>query len=88
MKDIFKTVDLDFSAYLMLENVPFLGTEVIKSDIKGKEQVLFCFLDKNQITRDLIRVFVSSREKRYREFLKFLLKEVHRELGNKNLENR
>ena len=87
MNSVFKTFDLDLAAYLMSEGLPYLGMEVSKERDRGRTQVYICFIDKKQVALDLSRVFIGSREKRYREFLKFLLKEVHRQIdaggGNK-----
>ena len=73
----FKTCDLDLAAYLILHDLVYIGLEVAEDGYTSKQKAFFIFEDPKQIARDLNRVFVTSSEKRYREFFKFLLKEVH-----------
>lgn len=76
----FKTCDLDLAAYLILHDLKYIGLEVAEDEHNGKNKAFFIFEDPKQIARDLNRVFVTSSEKRYREFFKFLLREVHNKI--------
>lgn len=72
---LFKTSDLDLGAYLMLKGLPFIGCNIESS--KGKPRAIMKFVDEKQKARDLERLFMTSEEKKYRDVLKYLLKEVH-----------
>ena len=75
----FSTYDVDLAAYLMLEGLKFIECK-IDSDNKdsSKPRVLMRFFDEKGIARDLERVFMGSEIKRYRDFHKYMLKEIHR----------
>ena len=75
---IFETTNVDLAAYLMLEGVQYLGSKT--SDMHGKDIVVMTFLDSKENCRDLERVFMGSEMKRYRDLIKYLLREVHGKL--------
>lgn len=75
---IFETSDLDFGAFLMLEGIQYLGCRVDYDSMKRKPLALMKFADEKLNVRDLERIFMTSREKRYRDLTKYLLKEVHK----------
>ncbi len=75
---IFETTNVDLAAFLMFEGIKYLECKADRS--QGKELVLLRFLDEKQNCRDLERVFMGSNYKRYRDLIKYLLKEVHAKL--------
>lgn len=75
---IFETTNVDLAAYLMFEGIKYLEAKVDRS--RGKDLVVMRFLDDRQTCLDLERVFMSSDMKRYRDLVKYLLKEVHAKL--------
>lgn len=75
---VFETTNLDLAAFLMFEGIKFLECE--KSQSHGKDIVVLRFLDEKQNCLDLERVFMGSEFKRYRDLVKYLLKEVHAKL--------
>ncbi len=83
MSTTFETNNVDLGAYLMLEGIPYTGCRV-EADRKGDPQAVMMFEDVKGICRDLERVFVASREKRFRDLNKYLLKDVHREVRSFN----
>lgn len=72
---IFETTSVDLAAFLMFEGIKYLESRIEKT--LGKEIVVMRFLDDRQNARDLERVFMNSDLKRYRDIVKYLLKEVH-----------
>jgi hypothetical protein len=84
--NIFETTNLDLGAFLMLEDIQYLGCRVSAEEKSGDPVAILRFLDEKQNCRDLERVFMTSREKHYRDLNKFLLKDIHRairEFGSK-----
>lgn len=81
---IYETHNLDLGAYLMLEGVRYLGCRIIIDPRREEPKAVLKFLDEKSICLDLERTFIGTREKRYREFNKHLLKEVHREIREFN----
>lgn len=77
---IFQTPNLDLGAYLMLEGIKYLGCKIIVDPKRDEPKAVLKFLDDRKNCRDLERVFIGSREKRFREFNKFLLKDIHQEI--------
>lgn len=75
---VFETTNLDLAAFLLFEGIKYL--ESGKSLNYGKEVVVFRFLDEKENCLDLERVFMSSDFKKYRDLVKYLLKEVHAKL--------
>jgi hypothetical protein len=78
--DIFETSNVDLSAYLMFSGIKFLECRKDLIASQNKEIVVMRFLDEKQNCRDLERVFMSSDFKKYRDLVKYLLKEVHSKL--------
>jgi len=81
MEKLFKTCDLDLAAFLMLHDLKYVGVEKIKDQESNKTKIQMIFYDPRNIALDLNRIFIMSEQKKYREFLKFLLKEIHKELS-------
>lgn len=75
--DIFETTNVDLAAFLMMEGIKFLESKFSPSMGSGRDIVVMRFLDEHQNCRDLERVFMGSDFKKYREFHKYLLREVH-----------
>lgn len=75
----FETNNVDLGAFLMLEGLRYTGCRV-EVDRRGEPQAVMIFDDPKEVCRDLERVFINSREKRYRELNKSLLRDVHREV--------
>jgi hypothetical protein len=71
----FYTYDVDLAAFLMVQGLKFYEC---KSDPIDKSRALFCFFDERDIGRDLERNWMSSDTKRFSDFRKYLLREVHR----------
>lgn len=74
----YETQDLDLAAFLMSQGLQYLGSELDAESSYGQPKATLRFADEKQIARDLERVFLTSPEKRYRDVLKFLLREAHR----------
>ena len=83
MESVYKTKDLDLAAFLMLHDLTYIGLEKVFEPNTRKEVAILKFEDPKGIARDLSRTFISSPEKKYREFQKYLLKEIHRELSDR-----
>jgi len=83
-KKIFETHNLDLGAYLMLEGIKWVGCRIVIDARRDEPKAMLQFSDEKQNCRDLERVFINSREKRFREYNKLLLKEVHKEIRNFN----
>jgi len=75
---IYETKNVDLAAFLMFEGIKFLECRVERG--AGKDLVVMRFLDDKTVCLDLERVFMTSDFKRYRDLVKYLLKEVHRKL--------
>lgn len=75
---IFETTNVDLAAFLMFEGIKYLESRVDRS--RGKALVVLRFLDERQTCLDLERVFMGSDMKKYRDLIKYLLKEVHGKL--------
>lgn len=75
---IFETTNVDLAAFLMFEGIKFI--ECDRAGSVGKDIVVLRFLDEKENCRDLERVFMGSDMKRYRDLVKYLLKEVHAKL--------
>lgn len=78
---IFETNNVDLASFLMLEGIKYL--ECRNSKQGGKDVVILRFLDDKENCLDLERVFMNSREKRFRDLNKYLLKEIHNKLREK-----
>lgn len=74
---IFETTNVDLAAFLMLEGIKYLECKTSEASKYGKPVITMRFLDNKQNCRDLERVFMGSDCKKYRDFMKYLLKEVH-----------
>ena len=76
MEKVFKTQDLDLAAFLITENINFLGTEV-----NGK--VVLILLDNSKRNcEDLERVFLNHEMRKFSSVRKYLLKAVHLALNS------
>jgi hypothetical protein len=75
----FSTHDVDLAAYLMLQGLKFIECKVDESP-GAKPRVLMRFFDEKDIARDLEKVFMGSDLKKYRDFHKYLLRDIHRTL--------
>ena len=74
--DIFETTNVDLAAFLMMEGIKFLECKIAPSTGPTKDIVVMRFLDDKTNCRDLERVFMGSDFKKYREFNKYLLREI------------
>lgn len=77
---IFETCDVDLAAFLMLEGLKLIECKLESNNNQGKPRCVIRFFDEKNKARDLERVFMSSEFKRYRDFHKYLLREIHRTL--------
>jgi len=77
---IFETPNLDLGAFLMLEGIKYVGCRITMDPHREEPKAVLKFLDEKMNCRDLERLFMVSREKRYREINKFLLKDIHSEI--------
>ena len=82
MKEVnkFETHDVDLAAYLMLEGLKYIESVRDPNAPPTKPRVLMRFFDERGVARDLEKVFMGSNIKKYREFHKYLLKDIHRTL--------
>jgi hypothetical protein len=90
VKTIFETSDLDLAAYLMLHELKLIGARIEIDPKQRRPKAIMQFADEKHTARDLERLFQTSSEKRYRDCMKYLLKEAHtavREYANKALED-
>lgn len=81
MKEVktFETHDVDLAAYLMLQGLKFIECRL--DDTPGaKPRVTMRFFDEKESARDLEKVFMGSDVKKYRDFHKYLLRDIHRTL--------
>lgn len=72
----FSTYDVDLASFLMLQGLKFIECK-LDQNTGSKPRVLMRFFDEKENARDLERVFMSSEVKRYRDFNKYLLKQIH-----------
>ena len=75
---IFETTNVDLAAFLMLEGIKYFECKIDRS--MGKDLIVLRFADDKQNCQDLERVFMGSDFKKYRDIVKYLLKEVHAKL--------
>lgn len=71
----FTTYDCDLAGFLMANGLKFFEC---RPDVLDKNRALFCFFDEKGIARDLERTWMSSEIKRFCDYRKYLLREVHR----------
>ncbi len=74
MDTLFKTYSTDLAAFLLLQEIEL--SHMARSPSKP-DSVEIYFKDVKKNCRDLERVFLSSSEKKYRDILKYLVKQVH-----------
>lgn len=74
----FETYDVDLAAYLMLQGLKFIECSKVDVSSEIKPRVLMKFFDEKDVARDLERSFMSSEAYKYRSYLKYLLKDIHR----------
>ena len=75
----FSTCDVDLAAYLMLNGLKFIEAKIDPNTI-DKPRVIMRFFDEKGLARDLERAFTGSEIKKFRDYNKYLLKEIHRTL--------
>lgn len=75
--NIFETTNVDLAAFLMMEGIKFLECKMSPSAGLARDIVVMRFLDDKTNCRDLERVFMGSEYKRYRDYTKYLLREIH-----------
>lgn len=74
MENLFKTSSTNLAAYLLLEGIELSH---LAGNPNNPESVEIYFKDLKSNCRDLERIFISSREKKYWDLHKYLLKQVH-----------
>ncbi len=84
MSNIFETPNLDLGAYLMVEGIRYLGCRIDIDSRRQEPQAVLKFLDEKENCRDLERCFMTSRDKKYRDLHKYLLKDIHQEVRQFN----
>ena len=75
----FATYDADLAAFLMLHGLKFIEC-IIDATSPHAQRVLLRFFDEKDLARDLERVFMASEVKRFADYKKYLLREIHRTL--------
>ena len=75
----FATYDADLASFLMLHGLKFIEC-IIDVTATHSQRVLLRFFDEKDTARDLERVFMSSEAKRFADYKKYLLREIHRTL--------
>lgn len=82
MKEIktYETYDVDLAAYLMFQGLKFIECkpDLIPAIGSAKPRVLMRFFDEKEAARDLEKVFMGSDFKKYRDYHKYLLRDIHR----------
>jgi hypothetical protein len=62
----------------MKEGLKYYEATLDEGFTQGKPRVIMKFFDEKGIARDLERAFTGSEIKKFRDFQKYLLKEIHR----------
>jgi hypothetical protein len=62
----------------MNKGLPFVGCSVDYDKHKNSLRAVMSFVDEREQAIDFQRLFITSKEKQYRDILKYLLKEVHK----------
>lgn len=75
----FETYDVDLAAYLMLQGLKFIECKMDESP-GTRPRVIMRFFDEKEVARDLEKVFMGSEIKRFKDYHRYLLKDVHRTL--------
>ena len=76
----FTTYDADLAAFLMLHGLKFIECLLDVTTTGHSQRVLLRFFDEKDVARDLERVFMASEVKRFADYKKYLLREIHRTL--------
>lgn len=76
----FSTHDVDLAAFLMKEGLKYIEAALDDTHTQGKPRVMMKFFDEKGVARDLEKVFMGSDIKKFRDFQKYLLREIHRTL--------
>ncbi len=80
---VFETSDLDLGAYLLLHGLAYIGSRIEVDSGHRKPKAILQFEDLKQNARDLERTFVTSEEKRFRDLNKYLLREAHKAIQDR-----
>ena len=75
----FSTYDADLAAFLMLHGLKFIEC-VMDPAASQAQRVILRFFDEKDVARDLERVFMANEIKRFADYKKYLLREIHRTL--------
>ena len=79
----FTTYDADLASFLMLHGLKFIECIVDPTHMvsgSAPKRVLLRFFDEKDVARDLERIFMSAEVKRFADYKKYLLREIHRTL--------
>ena len=79
----FTTYDADLASFLMLQGLKFIECIIDPTHTTSgttPKRVLLRFFDEKDVARDLERVFMSAEVKRFADYKKYLLREIHRTL--------
>lgn len=77
-RKVYRTDNADLATYLMYNDIEFLGCEIAIDGITKKPKAIMMFNDAKETSRDLERMFYTSKEKRFRDMNKRMLKEIHK----------
>lgn len=75
----FETYDLDLAAFLMLQGLKHIECKLDETP-GAKPRVIMRFFDEKEVARDLEKVFMGSDVKKFRDYHKYLLRDIHRTL--------
>jgi hypothetical protein len=76
-KQIFSTTNADLAAFLLMEEVKFIGVSTHPVD---RKIVVLNFLDDRQICYDLERVYLNGSFKKFRDMHKYILRKIHEKI--------
>jgi hypothetical protein len=71
---LYKTKNTDLAAFLLLEGIEL---ETLEKNSQAPTDIVLVFRDPKSKCLDLERIFISSREKKFRDLHRYLLKQVH-----------
>ena len=77
-RNVYRTDNADLATYLMYQEIEFLGCEIDINPVTKKPVAIMMFNDAKDNARDIERLYYTSKEKRFRDLNKYMLKEIHK----------
>ena len=79
---VYRTDNADLATYLIYNEIEFLGCDIDINPVTKKPVAVMMFNDRKEQARDLERMYYTSKEKRFRDLNKYILKEIHKAVKN------